>query len=157
MTKLSQALSSLKQILAEKPYFRIGVVGYSENKFDKEKAKELLIENIDKALEKNTKNEKVSLVSGLTDMGIPGLAYREAKKRGFHTVGYACSKATEYDCFKVDEEHIIGDEWGAESDTFLANIDVLVAVGGGKQSKAELKKAEEMGIPIIKSDLELQK
>ncbi len=51
---------------------------------------------------------------------------------------------------------MIGDEWGDESEKFLDSIDVLVRIGGGKQSMAEVKKAKEMGIKVIEHELEIK-
>ncbi len=87
-------------------------------------------------------------------MGIPALAYREAVKRGWRTVGVACAKAKDYDLFEVDEKHIVGEEWGDESERFLDMIDMMVKVGGGKQSKEEAEKAKKMGKLVFEYDLE---
>lgn len=67
------------------------------------------------------------------------LAYRAANLRGWKTSGIACAKAEEYKCFGVDERKIIGDNWGDESETFLKEVDVVVRIGGGKQSLNEVK------------------
>lgn len=88
-------------------------------------------------------------------MGIPALAYREAVKKGWKTVGIACEKAKEYDLFDVDEKHIVGKEWGDESESFLDMIDMMIKVGGGKQSKEEAEKAKKMGKLVFEYELEL--
>lgn len=83
---------------------------------------------------------KFEMVGGLTDIGVNKYAYEQAtrmKDDVVKTVGFACSKASENPCFPVDEKHIIGTEWGDESDAFLDYIDVLVKIGGGRQSKKE--------------------
>ncbi|KAH3761015.1 ADP-ribosylation factor family [Pelomyxa schiedti] len=81
-----------------------------------------------------------SVVSGLTAMGIPLVAYEEATKLGIPTVGIACSKANNMPCFPCQKRVIVGDNWGDESHTFLTSIDMLVLVGeGGKQSNAEFQ------------------
>lgn len=138
---------------AKKKYFRIGIVGYSAAYFDKKKAETLLEKLIDKAIKKNTEKLPVSIVSGLTNIGIPALAYQIATQRKYHTVGYACKQAKQYNCFNVDQENIIGKEWGDESEEFLNNIDVIIRVGGGKQSLAEVKQAKEKEISIYEEDL----
>src|SRR3989344_5592363 len=107
---------------------RIGVTGYSAQKFDVAEATRMLKEAYD-VLDRQYINRQKSVVSGLTDLGIPGLAYREAQLRGWRTVGIACSKAEEYECFPVNERVIVGDEWGQESETFLNSIDVLLRIG----------------------------
>lgn len=124
---------------------RIGVIGYSKQTFDEGHAGMdifLALHNIKHTYEtKIQKKIQVELVSGLTDIGIPALAYRYAKSvfsdSLVKTVGIACAKAREYPQFPVDEKHIIGTEWGDESEYFINNIDCLVRVGGGEQSMKE--------------------
>ena len=135
----------------KKKSIRVGVVGYSDKKFDKGVALELLCDSFDEA----TKGYRdITIVSGLTDLGIPALAYKEALARKWGTVGIACKKASEFKCFDCDEIVMIGEEWGDESEKFLDSIDVLIRIGGGKQSIAEVKKAKEMGIKAIEHELE---
>ena len=118
----------------------IGVVGYSGAKFDKTIAEALMAIAFDE-VEVNHPDEEYMVVSGLTDLGIPSIAYNMAKKRGWKTMGVACSEAKEYDCFPVDEEIIEGDEWGDESATFLKQLDVFIRIGGGNQSLEETESA----------------
>ena len=113
--------------------FRIGVIGYSAQAFDENDARLILR----RALEGHALAGRCEVVSGLTNLGVPRIAYEEAVKLGLRTVGIACKKATEHECFPCDEVVIIGEEWGDESPTFLASIDVLIRVGGGKQSASE--------------------
>jgi len=114
---------------------RIGIVGYSDDsKFDAEPARAILSEVLGlRALH----HPGCSVVSGLTDVGVPALAYREARRLGMTTVGIACAKASNYPCFPCDKVKIVGANWGDESATFLSSIDELIKVGGGEQSKAE--------------------
>jgi hypothetical protein len=133
---------------------RIGLVGYSNSNFNTSVAKtlmEIAFMTIQDKIE--YKNEDFSLISGLTNVGIPAIGYELATKKGWKTVGIACEKAEEYECFKVDKKIIVGTEWGDESETFLMNIDILVRIGGGKQSIAETKKAKEMNIETLEYDL----
>ena len=130
----------------------VGVVGYSGAKFDENIAKALVALAL-KQIELQHPSNEYELVSGLTDMGIPSLAYREAAKLGWKTVGIACKKANDMACYPVDTEIIEGEDWGDESKTFLDNIDVLVRIGGGKQSKVETQKAKEMQMPVYEYDL----
>jgi len=51
---------------------------------------------------------------------------------------------------------LVGEEWGDESDTFLSMLDVMVKVGGGKQSVAEAEKAEANGLSVMKFDLKAE-
>ena len=126
----------------------IGVVGYSAAKFDKQEADKMLKDAFDKIDEKYPDKTKI-VVSGLTDIGIPSLAYREAVKRKWKTVGIACSKADEDELFPVDKKIIVGNEWGDESPVFLKSIDIMVKIGGGKQSIKECKEFKESGKEVI--------
>lgn len=133
---------------------RIGVVGFSGGKFNEEIAEVLLEIAIKVVEEYEMKDDKDAvIVSGLTDLGVHGMAYRIAEKKGWRTKGIACEKASEFPCFDVDEKQIVGKEWGDESETFLNSIDILIRVGGGGQSFAEAKKAKEKGIKVYEYDL----
>lgn len=131
---------------------RIGVVGYSAKEFDTEEATEALDYFLDE-IENEYQPESVALVSGLTDQGIPSLAYEAAELRGYRLVGVAPAEAKHFDCYDVDEEIIIGDDFGDESHEFIMNIDVLIRIGGGKQSEAEQEMAQDRGIPVYEYDL----
>lgn len=136
---------------------KLGIVGYSEGTFDVEEAQRLIILGIFHA-ETSSGKMVTHLVSGLTDQGIPGLAYHLAvdpAAGAMETVGIACAKAADYPCFPVDHEIIVGKDWGDESDTFLNYIDGLVRVGGGKQSLREAKAFRKLkpNAPIIEFEL----
>ena len=130
----------------------IGCVGYSSGKFNK-KLGEALVGIAFKLIEEKYPSDKYTLVSGYTDMGIPAIAYRLADKLGWETVGIACKKAEDNPCYEVDKVIIEGSDWGDESKTFLDYIDVLIRVGGGKQSIAETNTAKECKIPVYEFDL----
>ena len=134
---------------------KIGVVGYSAQKFDEEKAKEYIRNAFDR-IDKTYPRMKKVIVSGLTYMGIPGLAYEETRRRGWKTVGVAPEEANSprYRKFPVDEEIIVGKKWGDESSAFLTMLDVLVKIGGGKQSKKEAEEFQKTGKPLFEYQLE---
>lgn len=120
----------------------IGVIGYSDKSCETNYARSQVQQAIlDVAtllkVDFFTKETSPSICSGLTDIGVPSIAYKFASLFDLHTIGIACSKATEYPCFNVDEKIIVGDNWGDESETFLKKIDALVRIGGGKQSEKE--------------------
>lgn len=142
---------------AKKQYFRIGIVGYSAAYYDRKKALELLEQGLKRAKKHNTNKYDIAIVSGLTEVGIPGMAYCYAKDNNIYTVGYACAKAKNYSCFPVNEENIIGEDWGDESQEFLNGIDCLIRIGGGKQSLKETEEAKKMGCPVIEFDLPKKK
>jgi len=130
---------------------KIGVVGYSDDKvFDHDIAKALLAIAFD-IIDKEYSD--VEIVSGLTDVGVPGMAYRMAEKREWKTVGLSAQEAKEYDCFDVDEEIIVGDKFGDESEDFIKTIECLVRIGGGDQSMKETEMAKKKGITVYEYDL----
>ncbi len=118
---------------------KVGVVGFiDESQFDKESAEAKIAEVFTDLKDKMALND-INIVSGLTNVGIPALAYAEAVKQGFTTTGIACSKAEEYECFPCDKKQIVGDQWGDESETFLSSIVILLKFGGGDQSVREFE------------------
>lgn len=123
---------------------KIGVVGYSSGSFDTRVAALMveigIIQLLYDDLVKNKTNfsKETTIVSGLTNVGIPKLAYEIAAKHDWSTVGIACELAKGFDCYPVDEEIIVGEEWGDESQTFINYIDCLIRVGGGEQSLEEV-------------------
>jgi hypothetical protein len=136
---------------------KLGIVGYSEGTFDETEAKRLIVLGI-YHVESTSGKMVTHMVSGLTDQGIPGLAYRIAVDPlggEMTTVGIACSKASDYPCFPVDDKIIVGKDWGDESETFLTYIDALVRVGGGKQSLREASQFRKLkpNAPIVEFEL----
>ena len=118
--------------------YKVGIVGFSSGDFNRAKAQE----EIEKAfglLDILNKEEQVEIVSGLTNIGVPAMAYKESRKYDWKTRGIACAKAEDYECFPCDEVQIVGEEWGDESETFLNYCDILLKFGGGKQSEAEFE------------------
>lgn len=137
----------------------IGVVGYSTDDFDQKEALKYITEGLTQILRRYKKYyNDIEIVSGYTNYGIPSLTYRIADEIGIKTVGYACRKALEMDVYPVDEYHIVGDDWGDESEEFLNRINTLLRVGGGKQANSEAKnfrrKWSEDPLRIIEFDLE---
>lgn len=130
----------------------VGVVGYSSGEFDEELARHYLSVCFDFLMQCYG---NIEIVSGLTWQGVPGICYEVAKDKGLKTVGIACSKASEYKCFPVDEVIIVGDNWGEESETFLNRIDVLVRAGGGEQTarETELFKKRRLDAEVLEMDL----
>jgi hypothetical protein len=140
----------------------IGVIGYSTNSCKTDYARQLVKEGIREAMQllgldpSKPVNQRLSyalhdfaVCSGLTDLGIPSLAYAFAKEQGLQTIGIACAKATEHSCFPVDHKVIVGQDWGDESETFLEAIDALVQVGGGLQSNTEAAAWKTTGKPYV--------
>lgn len=142
---------------------RIGVAGFSGQKFDEEHAQQLLEQGLDKIVAEHPEATSYVLVSGWTDLGIPALAYREAAVRGWNTKGIACGKVNEkneetgelrFPLFPVDESIAVGTEWSDESETFREDCHLLLCLGGGKQTMAEAADFERHGKRVYKYELE---
>lgn len=138
----------------------IGVMGYSDGKFDKEFAKTKLLIGIGLACtglysgNLSKPNPTVNIVSGYTDIGIPSIAYKIADNMGFRKTGIACKLATQYPLAVCDEIMIVGDTWGDESQVFIDYCDIFVVIGGGDQTKSEMKMASDQGKRVIYFELE---
>ena len=139
--------------MAKRSQVRVGVVGYCPpTKFDSTKAVDM-IEDAFSQIAREHPDKDIVIVSGLTDVGVLGIAYTAAVLRGWKTVGIACKRAEEHPLFPVDEKIIVGKNWGEESATFLDSIDIIVRVGIGKQSIAEAEETKRRGKPAIEFDL----
>ncbi len=135
--------------------FNLGVVGYCPpSKFDETEARTMINEGYDRFAALHS-GVSMKVVSGLTNVGVLAIAYEEAAKRGWKTVGIACKKAQEHVLYPVDESHIVGENWGDESLTFVHSVDGLLRVGGGAQSKREAKMIAEKGGEVIEYELAL--
>lgn len=128
---------------------KIGVIGHCASPFDKIKAQKLLQQELDKYSE----HDQVKLVSGMTNVGIPFLAYEEAKKRNWKTVGVASNKAYGLSVYPCDEKIFVGEKWGDENEYLLDQIDLLIRIGGGHQSAKQTELAKQKNIPIKEIDL----
>jgi hypothetical protein len=134
----------------------VGVVGYSQQEFDETEATIILeeaFESIEDEYLQDGDFDSIVLVSGLTNMGIPSIAYQIAENNGYETVGIAPDAASEYELYDVDEIYWVGENWGDESQAFIDMIDVIIRVGGGEQSMKEVEMAEEEDISVIEYDL----
>jgi len=134
---------------------KIGVVGYSKENLDEKQAKNILIKSFQELIEKHQRgHEPIEIVSGLTNIGIPKIAYQIADELGFMTVGISAERALQVRCgiYNVHKQIIEGKYFGDESIKFINYIDFLVRVGGGKQSHQEVKifieKCAEYGINV---------
>lgn len=135
----------------------VGVVGYSTQQFDEQDAREILEEALDDIEDEYVETgdyDEIAIVSGLTNMGIPKIAYQVADDRGYITVGVAPEEANDYELYSVDEIVYEGESFGDESETFIDLIDVLIKIGGGDQSQKELEMAEEEKMSVLDFDLE---
>ena len=132
---------------------RIGVIGYSAQKFNELTARAYINDTFNLLKEHFGENTDFHVYSGLTNLGIPKLAYENAVDRNWKTVGFAAKCAEEYEWFPCDSHFIVGENWGDESEAFLENIDILVKIGGGNQSQREMEMAKEKGLRVISYDI----
>ncbi len=129
---------------------KIGIVGYSAKNIDEKLGTQLLEQAIFNLITSKSKEDAVEIVTGLTNIGIPKLAYQIADRQGFIKIGISAKQAYQVKCgvYPVDKEIIVGEVFGDESQTFVDYIDCLVRVGGGKQSAHEVQLFKEKCLRI---------
>lgn len=126
--------------MSDRRRWRIGVVGFSRPHFDHDAARAYLRECYGIVLARaGVAPADAEVVSGLTNQGVPRLAYELARELGMRTVGVSARQALRVRAgvWAVDEQIIVGQRFGDESATLLARIDVLIRIGGGPQSRRE--------------------
>ena len=94
---------------------------------------------------RETYGDKLILSSGATMEGVPKIIYDACEKEGITAMGVACAKAFTYSLGKMDYLIIEGEDWGAESPTFLRTSDEFLILGGGGQAKREAIAASAEG------------
>ena len=94
---------------------------------------------------KSTYGAKLVLSSGATNEGVPKIIYDLCEKLGIDAMGVTSAKAFDYPLGKMKYLIVQGDDWGAESSTFLATSDEILLLGGGGQAKREAIAAESEG------------
>lgn len=132
---------------------KVGVVGYCPpTLFDENKALEVIQDAYDQITEQFG-DHKIVIVSGLTNVGVLKIAYKEATKRSWRTVGIACERAQEHELYPVDEKLIVGKNWGDESSAFIESLQAIIRVGVGKQSLKETEHVKSKGLLAFEYDL----
>ncbi len=133
---------------------RVGVVGYSTQPFDQTQALRLIRQAFDTVVGRYPQ-ATITVVSGLTNLGVPRLGYEEAARRGWRTAGVTLEYRLHRQdpLFPVDERIIVVGRRGDDSPIFLATIHVLVRIGGGPLSLAETAAFKQVGRPVIEYDL----
>lgn len=136
---------------------KIGFVGYSdENKYDEQKAKDIISVIFDKIMQKycqDPNGEPIAIVSGATNQGIPRLVYEQADAynakygKWFMTIGISAKEAYTCQLYPCDNIIAYGEKFGDESKMFIQYIDELYKIGGGRQSQHEFDMARAKNIP----------
>ena len=123
-----------------KSTLKIGVVGFSRNQFDQEKARTLLRAYLG-VLRRRHGKRTIEIVSGYTAQGVPLIAYELAKEFGMQTVGLSAKQALRVRAgvYPCDKKIIVGGRFGDESAAFVEYIDGLIRIGGGPQSRHEVE------------------
>ena len=131
----------------------LGVVGYCPpTRFDEDEARRMIVDAYDR-VRKSCPDREIAVVSGLTNVGVLKIAYDEAAKRGWKTVGVACEGAMEHPLFPVTARIVVGANWGDESPTFVGVLDAIVRIGTGKQSVRETEEVKRNGKSAFEYDL----
>lgn len=124
----------------------------------------LVVEYILELIDNLHGNAEITLVSGLTDVGVMSAGYAVAEQLGWQLIGVACEKANKYPLYPVDRELIHGKIWGDESDVFTSfcprKVDhyvqpiYFVNVGGGDQAAREEEVCRARGARIFSFPLQ---
>lgn len=141
----------------------IGFVGYSDSKFDVQRAKQIIYD-IFQVIERKYCTEenmdmKINIITGATNLGIPALVYEIAHNENvkygnwFTLVGFMAKEGYKYKLYPCDEIYAYGEKFGDESSYFIDRIDVLYKIGGGKQSIKEFQMAKDKGIETVEYSL----
>jgi hypothetical protein len=130
------------------PYkkLRIGVVGYSRTNIDEPHTRALLQASFKKFIaQAHAERLTIEIVSGLTNAGVPKVAYELATQWQLKTVGISARAALAATCgvFPVRKQMLIGETFGDESAYFIQYIDCLTRIGGGEQSLHEVEMFKE--------------
>ncbi len=129
---------------------KIGIVGYSSKHIDEQLGIQLLSQELSKITSSSKATGTIKIVTGLTNIGIPKLAYQIADQQHYIKIGISAQQAHQVKCgvYPVDKEIIVGEVFGDESQTFVDYIDYLVRIGGGKQSAHEVRLFKEKCIRL---------
>lgn len=130
------------------PYkkLKIGVIGYSRPNIDEAHARTLLQACFKQFIVRaQVERLQVEIVSGLTNAGVPKVAYELAAQWQIKTVGISAREAlqAESGIFPVMKQMLIGQHFGDESAFFINYIDCLARIGGGEQSMKETEMFKE--------------
>lgn len=132
----------------QSPYkkLKIGVVGYSRPNIPEPQTRALLQACFKTFIMRAQVDRlQVEIVSGLTNAGVPKVAYELASQWQVKTVGISAQEALQVECgvFPVRKQMLIGRLFGDESAFFINYVDCLARIGGGPQSLKEVEMFKE--------------
>ena len=129
-----------RQITMKQRPLRIGIVGFSRPQFDQQAARTILEREL-AALRVRHPQREIEIVSGYTNAGVPQIAYEIADQLELTTVGFSARQALRVrsGLYPVDQVILEGERFSDESEAFVRYIDGLIRVGGGRQSREEVR------------------
>ena len=136
--------------LGPSKYYRIGVIGYSNNNFDPVEGQLLVNGGIYRMYRAALQQGRISgpsdveIVSNAENRGIARFAYLQAKMMGFHTCGIASEQAKSLPLYPCERRVFQGQLFGDELHLFLNSVDGLLRVGGGLQCKELVRSFKAM-------------
>lgn len=92
--------------------------------------------------------ERLVMCSGATDIGVPGAAYHLCAEMDITAMGVTAGAAIRYSIAPLQVLVPIGRRFGDESHVFVRLCDEFVLLGGGTQSAAETREANQQNKPI---------
>jgi hypothetical protein len=134
---------------------KVGVVGYVSEKHDRVEAWKLVEKGFE-SVRKNFPDSAIEVVSMLVDKGVPQCAYYQAAQKGWPTSAVAPEAALKSKIWPCDTAKRAGEKWGDEVDTFLSNINVLIAVGRNNHIKDYVTGARKRGLTVHESKLDVE-
>ena len=150
---INRFVQEIEKLLDNFP-LKIGITGYVEQRFDQQQALKFLRKAFDKIEKKYPKRTK-EVVGKLIDAGIYAIAYREAIRRKWKTVGIPFSEFKRYRPFPVKEAIQLRGQ--NEHDLFKNMVDILVRIGGLYRARGECEEAKENNKEVyeysVKADL----
>ena len=143
------------ETMLDKFPLRIGVTGFITQKFDEQQALKYLRKAFDK-IEKGYPRRKKEIVGKNIDLGIYAIAYREAVRRKWKTVGIPYPEFENFRKFPVNEVVQKSIDYSVYS-LFFEMIDIIVRVGGLYRAIDEVSEAKRANKEIyeynVKADL----
>jgi len=133
----------------------IGVVGYSSDQIDATAAHTLLQASFQQLVAQQMGNAPIRIISGLTNIGVPKLAYQIAHQLGYQTVGISAQRALKVNCgiYAVDEQLIVGLEFGDESACLLTPSTISCASAAASRATMKSSYLRSNVVPLVATSI----